>query len=79
MFQLARERDLDLDFHVDENGKCASAGLAPRGPQDRAARLAGPRGVWALLVSCALAAGLLTGLLSSGLRPLILLVLGQCG
>ena len=27
MFQLARERDLDLDFHVDENGNARAQGL----------------------------------------------------
>ncbi len=27
MFTLARERDLDLDFHVDENGNARARGL----------------------------------------------------
>ena len=27
IFQLAKERDLDLDFHVDENGNEAAKGL----------------------------------------------------
>ena len=27
MFQLARERDLNLDFHVDENGNARAQGL----------------------------------------------------
>lgn len=27
MFTLAKERDLDLDFHVDENGNEAAKGL----------------------------------------------------